>query len=800
MEATSFDTEKLHNMDSLIVPTSNAEQVTTETPYQVNNQTRNPVLRCERAANKPMGHHPQTGSSPYKTMRLNATNVPCYNEQIYTQEIFINNNEWKDSALLARRTSPKTSRRRPQTESRDSRTNLHGRSVTSAQKPGQEASFEGCSPSSEAIPKYRSYYSNMQHLHVSDVKKTKKVIPMASLFRGGKSLTKTSNRHLKQQEDQMIKIATFNVNNLNANLPAVQKALKFTDVLAVQERWMFNFEQQKIGQLDVAFSCAAKSVDDEDPISLFQCPRGYGGVAILWRKIIDDEENLLPDGSSSIICLELKTNRKKICIISLYMPSRGRPESEADSQDALDEINEIIEKYHHSHSIILMGDLNASLNRESPYPRGKALRSFCISNNICTDTPNVTTFYHSNGRDVSQIDYNILATKEDKEIVSSNEKTPHPDILDQNVSDHESVFGSINIPSVKVNNNNTESRSIDRNQGAKTNWDKIDKEKYKRLLDERITPRLIKSNEDLDHVIQELIDVMISTAKESLLKPDRKAKRSSKGLDIWSPSIINLVKLNKKAHFVWKEAGRPKDTHHPDNARRKNSRRALRSAIRRANRNIKDHHLQEISSARSKDTKLFHKLIKAQRAEATTNFTNLLIINDEKFTDPDEICRGFKDHFCKLADNISTEDLSSIEETASIRIPVIQDLCKNGENATPVDVDEVKKLITSFKNGKSQDHSHITAEHLKYTGGNMLLLLTNIISYMLTSTSIPDELTRGILTPILKKKKDKTRPDNYRGITVTSSGVARLLEMRGARGGLKFSQGGQEWGKNRWSP
>ena len=46
----------------------------------------------------------------------------------------------------------------------------------------------------------------------------------------------------------------------------------------------------------------------------------FGGVAILWRQIIDDKVKLLPDGSSRIICLELKINRKKICIINLYMP------------------------------------------------------------------------------------------------------------------------------------------------------------------------------------------------------------------------------------------------------------------------------------------------------------------------------------------------------------------------------------------------------------------------------------------------------------------------------------------------
>ena len=118
---------------------------------------------------------------------------------------------------------------------------------------------------------------------------------------------------------------------------------------------------------------------------------------------------------------------------------------------------------------------------------------------------------------------------------------------------------------------------------------------------------------------------------------------------------------------------------------------------------------------------------------------------------------------------------SSAENTDGIKIAVIQDLCKSAENSSPVKTDDLKKLINSFKNGKSQDPSHITAEHLKYTGENMLLLLTNVINYMLTSTYIPDELVSGILTPILKKKKDKTCPDNYRGITVTSV-FGKLLE------------------------
>ena len=41
--------------------------------------------------------------------------------------------------------------------------------------------------------------------------------------------------------------------------------------------------------------------------------------------------------------------------------------------------------------------------------------------------------------------------------------------------------------------------------------------------------------------------------------------------------------------------------------------------------------------------------------------------------------------------------------------------------------------------------------------------------YLKSLYNIPDTLKRGILTPVLKKKKDKTLPGNYRGIVVTNT-------------------------------
>ena len=117
-----------------------------------------------------------------------------------------------------------------------------------------------------------------------------------------------------------LQVATFNVQNINANVLAVQDVLRNVDILAVQEHWLFNFEQQKLYDIDKNFTLAAKSVDDSDTISPFQKPRGYGGVAVFWRKSLDRYIKPLPDGSDRLICIELNIGLSMYCFINAYLP------------------------------------------------------------------------------------------------------------------------------------------------------------------------------------------------------------------------------------------------------------------------------------------------------------------------------------------------------------------------------------------------------------------------------------------------------------------------------------------------
>jgi hypothetical protein len=45
--------------------------------------------------------------------------------------------------------------------------------------------------------------------------------------------------------------------------------------------------------------------------------------------------------------------------------------------------------------------------------------------------------------------------------------------------------------------------------------------------------------------------------------------------------------------------------------------------------------------------------------------------------------------------------------------------------------------------------------------------ICSITNQIFEELNIPDTLKKGILTPVLKKKKDKTLPGNYRGIVLT---------------------------------
>ncbi|KAK3105231.1 hypothetical protein FSP39_020278 [Pinctada imbricata] len=185
----------------------------------------------------------------------------------------------------------------------------------------------------------------------------------------------------------------------------------------------------------------------------------------------------------------------------------------------------------------------------------------------------------------------------------------------------------------------------------------------------------------------------------------------------------------------------------------------------------------EITSANiEKDQRLFYKLVNKQRNKQHDT-TDHIILDGSVYSEYDNIIEGWKLHFENLAKPKENNDFDSNNkaETES-NVLIIESICvEENTKIKKAEEDEIRKIIVNLKNNKAADIMGLTAEHLKMALDQVTPSITRIINAMLERGEVPHILKTGVLTPVLKKGKDKTRPGNYRGVTVTTL-LGKILE------------------------
>ena len=158
----------------------------------------------------------------------------------------------------------------------------------------------------------------------------------------------------------------------------------------------------------------------------------------------------------------------KLCIVSVYLPSRGNSVQE-HFKEAIQEIEEIIHKFSTTHALCICGDFNSSISRNPPNPRDAILKMFIEDNNLYTYQDGQPTFFHPNGHVQAEIDY-ILTNYSANELLShvTNEGIHH------DVSDHVPLSTKINI--------RTQLRDPVISTQPKPRWEKRNKEAYQNTL------------------------------------------------------------------------------------------------------------------------------------------------------------------------------------------------------------------------------------------------------------------------------------------------------------------------------
>lgn len=135
---------------------------------------------------------------------------------------------------------------------------------------------------------------------------------------------------------------------------------KKVDLYLIQEHWLFDCQLDLLNELHNDYIGIGKAIDSNDPIPPIQMPRGYGGVAILWRKELDSLITPTKIGNERIQCVEIEGNPNTL-VVSLYLPCRGSNNHFSELCECMDQLNEILETYESTHHIIIGGDFNENI-------------------------------------------------------------------------------------------------------------------------------------------------------------------------------------------------------------------------------------------------------------------------------------------------------------------------------------------------------------------------------------------------------------------------------------------------------
>ncbi|CAG2193477.1 unnamed protein product [Mytilus edulis] len=244
--------------------------------------------------------------------------------------------------------------------------------------------------------------------------------------------SESSNQNSEQGSSKKLNILSFNCKNLKTSGNFIRKMEKEIDIFLIQEHWLFHCELNMLSEIHDNIAGSGKAVDSDDPISASFMPRGFGGVAILWNKAIDKYIKPITDGSTRIQCVELLTSKPTV-IMSVYLPTKSTTDSKIIFDDCIDQLYEIVQKYKETHDIVIGGDFNEDIVKETNNSKRKiALLEFMKECKLTTNHKG-PTFINTSGADISEIYYFLHSNIE---LQPSKKITDHP----VNVSDHHPIL------------------------------------------------------------------------------------------------------------------------------------------------------------------------------------------------------------------------------------------------------------------------------------------------------------------------------------------------------------------------
>ena len=105
---------------------------------------------------------------------------------------------------------------------------------------------------------------------------------------------------------------------MKTSTDTINKMCNESQIILLQEHWLYPDELQLISQLNPNFSgfgISSMCLDDK-----FITGRPHGGIGILWGKSLSQSTNIIKYEDTRILGLEIKCNNAILLFLCVYLP------------------------------------------------------------------------------------------------------------------------------------------------------------------------------------------------------------------------------------------------------------------------------------------------------------------------------------------------------------------------------------------------------------------------------------------------------------------------------------------------
>jgi exonuclease III len=563
----------------------------------------------------------------------------------------------------------------------------------------------------------------------------------------------------------------------------VLQLLNNCDILCLTETWLRPCELYLIDEIlkrsclnDTFYVFTKSSMTDTDAS---YTGRPFGGLAIICKKSTSFKFHVIDIPSDRIMCVCVNDNEGKPVqlIFDVYMPYYNSQPTQTELYiETVDILQSSVDHYGSLAPIQILGDFNVQLpNDDLDILKNKhwykasgfnkhslIMNDFLIANAFyvadhCFEQNSKFTYFNYKRNVFTWIDHIAISSHTLSDVISCC-ICNHEDL---NTSDHLPIRMTIKIPlSLSI------THKINYIGAAPTRpikWEDVCKQSFLSRIKEKLATLPYIScpqadQERLDNYMNHLTSVLIDSV-QTASSSHRKYYRPK---PYWCPE---LSKLRDKKRFWWRmwvECDRPRSGAVFNCY--KGAKKLFRRFCRRSAKSLLDTSFAEIN-------RLFVD------GRMTSFLRKLKLKKQQKVTSTLQ-AESFAEHFSALMNDTNCIDLSP--EQINIKQAVLNrsSLLRKTAQHVPFTEDDVNEAILKLKRNVSPGLDLLTAEHFIFANCPELRThLTDLYNYILKFSIIPNDLSLGVIIPILKKPTlNPNTPNNYRPITLGSI-HCKLLEF-----------------------